>query len=237
MFNVEHISKRFGNLQAVNDVSFHVKPGEIVGILGVNGAGKSTTMRMLSGYLPADTGKIEIGGFDMAKNPMQAKQMLGYLPENAPVYGDMTVLDFLMYCGGLRGNRGSTLRAQVEKAMQMTCLNDVKHRRIGVLSKGFTHRTCLAQSLLHDPDGLILDEPTDGLDPVQKLEIQNMIRELGRKKAVLVSTHIMEEVEAVCTRVIVLHHGSVKLDSPIEEVRGDLVDYFLQLAKDSEVEA
>lgn len=226
MFCLEGVSKRFGTLQAVADVSLKVEAGEVLGFLGANGAGKSTTMRMLAGFLRPDAGRITVGGHDMAEEPLAAKRLVGYLPENAPVYSDLRVGDFLRYCGGLRGLRGRELAEKVTKAMALTGLEAVQKQRIGTLSKGFTHRTCLAQALLHDPAGLILDEPTDGLDPVQKREVQTLIRQMGASKAIIVSTHILEEVEAICTRVVIIAKGRVCLDKPIEAVRGHLYDYF-----------
>ena len=226
MFKLTAISKRFGAIQAVSDMSFEVNAGEVLGFLGANGAGKSTTMRMMAGFLTPDTGTIAIGGHDLAQNPIAAKKLIGYLPENAPVYGDMKVDSFLSYIGGLKGLRGGKLSDDVQRVLSLCKLNPVSRQRISTLSKGYTHRTCLAQALLGDPKGLLLDEPTDGLDPTQKREMQSLIRDMGRSKAIIVSTHILDEVEAICTRVIVIEHGRVKLDSPIDAVRGHLYDSF-----------
>ena len=226
MFKLEHVYKRFGTLEAVSDMTFEVNAGEVLGFLGSNGAGKSTTMRMLAGYLPADSGTISIGGYDIRQDPIQARKLLGYLPENAPVYGEMNVEDFLRYFAGLRGERGAVLDTDVEQVLGLCQLTAVRRQRIETLSKGYTHRTCLAQALLANPQGLILDEPTDGLDPTQKREIQALIRRMGQSRAIIISTHILDEVEAVCTRVIVVEHGRIKLDSPSGKVRGHLYDYF-----------
>ena len=226
MFKLTAISKRFGAIQAVSDMSFEVNAGEVLGFLGANGAGKSTTMRMMAGFLTPDTGTIAIGGHDLAQNPIAAKKLIGYLPENAPVYGDMKVDSFLSYIGGLKGLRGSKLDDDVKRVLSLCKLEPVRRQRISTLSKGYTHRTCLAQALLGDPKGLLLDEPTDGLDPTQKREMQSLIRQMGQSKAIIVSTHILDEVEAICTRVIVIDHGRIKLDSPIDAVRGHLYDSF-----------
>ena len=226
MFKLTGICKSFGAIQAVSNMSFEVNAGEVLGFLGANGAGKSTTMRMMAGFLTPDAGTITIGGHNLAENPIPAKWLVGYLPENAPVYGDMKVEAFLSYIGGLKGMRGGKLTEDVERVLSLCKLEPVRRQRISTLSKGYTHRTCLAQSLLGDPKGLLLDEPTDGLDPTQKREMQSLIREMGHSKAIIVSTHILDEVEAICTRVIVIDHGRIKLDSPIEAVRGHLYDSF-----------
>jgi len=226
MFKLTGISKRFGAIHAVSDMSFEVNAGEVLGFLGSNGAGKSTTMRMMAGFLTPDAGIITIGGHDLSQNPIAAKRLIGYLPENAPVYGDMKVDSFLSYIGGLKGLRDKKLKDDVQRVLSLCKLDTVRRQRISTLSKGYTHRTCLAQALLGDPKGLLLDEPTDGLDPTQKREMQSLIREMGQSKAIIVSTHILDEVEAICTRVIVIEHGRVKLDSPIDAVRGHLYDSF-----------
>ncbi len=226
MFKLTGICKSFGDIKAVSDMTFEVNAGEVLGFLGANGAGKSTTMRMMAGFLTPDAGTITIGGHDLAQSPISAKRLIGYLPENAPVYGDMKVEAFLAYVGGLTGMRGRKLAEAVERVLSLCKLEPVRQQRISTLSKGYTHRTCLAQSLLGDPTGLLLDEPTDGLDPTQKREMQSLIRQMGHSKAIIVSTHILDEVEAICTRVIVIEHGRIKLDSPIDAVRGHLYDSF-----------
>ncbi|MBP5638757.1 MAG: ABC transporter ATP-binding protein [Victivallales bacterium] len=228
MFKLTGVSKRFGSIRAVADMSFEVNAGEVLGFLGANGAGKSTTMRMMAGYLTPDAGSITVGGHDIQENPIAAKRLMGYLPENAPVYGDMKVEDFLTFVCGLKGKRGTKLTDEVQRVLNVCKLEPVKRQRISTLSKGYTHRTCLAQALLGDPSGLILDEPTDGLDPTQKHDMQKLIQQMGHSKAIIVSTHILDEVEAICTRVIVIEHGHIKLDSPIDAVRGHLYDYFAE---------
>ena len=228
MFKLTGVSKRFGSIRAVADMSFEVNAGEVLGFLGANGAGKSTTMRMMAGYLTPDAGSITVGGHDIQENPIAAKRLMGYLPENAPVYGDMKVEDFLTFVCGLKGKRGTKLTDEVQRVLNVCKLEPVKRQRISTLSKGYTHRTCLAQALLGDPSGLILDEPADGLDPTQKHDMQKLIQQMGHSKAIIVSTHILDEVEAICTRVIVIEHGHIKLDSPIDAVRGHLYDYFAE---------
>lgn len=217
MIKVENLVKTFGTKRAVAGVSFAIERGEVLGFLGPNGAGKSTTMRMVTGFLPPTSGTVMVGGFDMVENPIPAKRLIGYLPENAPAYGDMTVLGFLHFAGELRGLRGQALTKAVNKAVEMCFLESVIHQSVDTLSKGYRHRTCFAQSIIHDPDILILDEPTDGLDPNQKHEVRRLISGMGRKKAIIFSTHILEEVEAVCTRAIIIDRGQIVANgSPAE---------------------
>lgn len=209
MIKVENLSKAFGSKLAVNDVSFNLERGEVLGFLGPNGAGKSTTMRMVTGFIPPTAGKITVGGYDMLENPIPAKHLIGYLPENAPGYGDMTVQGFLNFSAELRGIRKDARRKAVNRAVELCFLENVLYQTIDTLSKGYKHRTCLAQSLIHDPDILILDEPTDGLDPNQKHEVRNLIKRMGENKAIVFSTHILEEVEATCSRVIIIDRGKI----------------------------
>ena len=209
MIKVEHLIKAFGTKLAVNDVSFTVEPGEVLGFLGPNGAGKSTTMRMVTGFIPPTGGKVTVGGFDVTENPIRAKRLIGYLPENAPGYADMTVYGFLKFAAELRGIRGDGREQAVRRAVDLCFLESVLYQTIDTLSKGYKHRTCLAQSLIHDPDILVLDEPTDGLDPNQKHEVRNLIKRMGERKAIIFSTHILEEVEAACTRVIIIDRGRI----------------------------
>ena len=176
MIKVDTLVKRFGTKLAVDNVSFSVEKGEVLGFLGPNGAGKSTTMRMITGYLPPDAGKITIGGFDMDSDPIKAKSLMGYLPENAPAYGDMTVEAFLKFIASLRGVSGSARINAVNEIIETCFLDPVRYQTIDTLSKGYLHRTCFAQSIIHDPEVLILDEPTDGLDPNQKHEVRNLIK-------------------------------------------------------------
>ncbi len=198
MIKVENLSKAFGPKLAVNGVSFSVERGEVLGFLGPNGAGKSTTMRMITGFIPPSDGKISVGGFNMVTDPIPAKRLIGYLPENAPVYIDMTVYGFLSFCAELSGLRGDERKKAVNRVVEMCFLESVLYQSVDTLSKGYRHRTCFAQSIIHDPDVLVLDEPTDGLDPNQKHEIRGLIRRMGERKAIIFSTHILEEVEAVC---------------------------------------
>jgi ABC-2 type transport system ATP-binding protein len=219
MIKVENLVKAFGPKLAVNGVSFTVERGEVLGFLGPNGAGKSTTMRMITGFIPPTSGRITIGGFDVVENPIAAKRLIGYLPENAPAYTDMTVMGFLRFAAELRGLRGASRDKAVERAMELCFLESVRHQSIDTLSKGFRHRTCFAQSIIHDPDVLILDEPTDGLDPNQKHEVRSLIRRMGEKKAIVFSTHILEEVDAACTRAIIIDRGRIVANGTPQELR------------------
>lgn len=213
MISVKNLSKSFGQKLAVDSISFEVKKGEVLGFLGPNGAGKSTTMRMVTGYLPPTGGEVLIDGVNVSEKPIAAKQKIGYLPESAPLYSDMTVASFLAFTGEIRG-KGSS---EVNDAIETCFLEPVKNQSIDTLSKGYRHRTCLAQSILHDPEILILDEPTDGLDPNQKQEVRNLIKRMGEDKAIIFSTHILEEVEAACTRAIIIDQGRVVADgTPVE---------------------
>ena len=210
MIEVENLHKHFGSKVAVDGVSFTVKKGEVLGFLGPNGAGKSTTMRMVTGYLPPTEGRVRIG---------EAKAKIGYLPEAAPLYSDMTVEAFLRFAAEMRRVPASEIQAAVDKAIETTFLEPVRHQSVDTLSKGYRHRTCFAQSIIHDPEVLILDEPTDGLDPNQKHEIRQLIRRMGETKAILFSTHILEEVEASCTRAIIIDRGRVVADGTPEELK------------------
>jgi ABC-2 type transport system ATP-binding protein len=231
MIKVENLVKSFGPKLAVNDVSFSVERGEVLGFLGPNGAGKSTTMRMLTGFIPPTSGRITIGGHDMVEDPLPAKRLIGYLPENAPGYADMTVLGFLNFAAELRGLRGDAGKRAVGRAVELCFLQNVVHQTIDTLSKGYKHRTGLAQSLIHDPDVLIMDEPTDGLDPNQKHEVRGLIKHMGENKAIIFSTHILEEVEAACTRVIIIDRGKIVANGTPQELKsrspeGRLEDVF-----------
>lgn len=207
MIKAMEVRKRFGEAVAVDGVSFTVERGEVLGFLGPNGAGKSTTMRMLTGYLTLSDGKIEIGDCDIEDDPVGAKRLFGYLPESAPLYHDMSVIGFLRFTATLCGLYGKAQDDAVAKAMTTCHLGKVRNQSIDTLSKGYRHRVCFAQAILHDPPVLVLDEPTDGLDPNQKYEMRELIREMGKTKAIIVSTHILEEVEAICTRVIIIDKG------------------------------
>jgi ABC-2 type transport system ATP-binding protein len=231
MIKVENLVKAFGPKLAVNDVSFTVERGEVLGFLGPNGAGKSTTMRMITGFIPPTSGKITIGGYDMLEDPLPAKRLIGYLPENAPGYADMTVHGFLNFAAELRGLRGDAKKRAIHRAAEHCLLNNVLYQTIDTLSKGYKHRTGLAQALIHDPDILIMDEPTDGLDPNQKHDVRNLIKRMGENKAIIFSTHILEEVEAACTRVIIIDRGKIVANGTPQELKsrspeGRLEDVF-----------
>ena len=219
MIKVEKLIKTFGTKRAVNGISFAVARGEVLGFLGPNGAGKSTTMRMLTGFIPPTSGAVTVGGFDMLENPIPAKKLIGYLPENAPAYTDMTVYGFLDFAAAIRGLRGDSKKSAIQRAVELCFLQSVLHQNVETLSKGYRHRTCFAQSIIHDPDVLVLDEPTDGLDPNQKHEIRQLIRRMGEKKAIIFSTHILEEVDAVCTRAIIIDRGVIVANGTPQELR------------------
>ena len=209
MIKVENLTKTFGPKVAVNDVSFTVQRGEVLGFLGPNGAGKSTTMRMVTGFLPPTAGRVTIGTHDMLEDPVPAKRLIGYLPESAPCYSDMTVHGFLSFAAEIRGLRGDAIKTAVHRAVEMCFLENVLHQSVDTLSKGYRHRTCFAQSIIHDPEILVMDEPTDGLDPNQKHEVRGLIKRMGENKAIVFSTHILEEVEAACSRVIIIDRGRI----------------------------
>jgi ABC-2 type transport system ATP-binding protein len=220
MIKIENLVKTFGAKRAVDDVSFTVERGEVLGFLGPNGAGKSTTMRMVTGFMPPTSGRVSIGGYDVTESPIEAKKLIGYLPENAASYPDMSVLGFLDFVAELRGLAGGARRKAVHHVVELCFLEAVLHQSIDTLSKGYRHRTCLAQALIHDPQVLIMDEPTDGLDPNQKHEVRNLIRELGASKAIVFSTHILEEVDAACTRAIIIDRGRIVANGTPAELRG-----------------
>jgi ABC-2 type transport system ATP-binding protein len=219
MIKVENLVKNFGPKLAVNDVSFSVERGEVLGFLGPNGAGKSTTMRMITGFIPPSAGRVSVGGYDMLANPIPAKRLIGYLPENAPSYADMTVHGFLGFAAEMRGMSGDSRKKAIHRAVEMCMLENVLHQTIDTLSKGYRHRTCLAQSIIHDPDILVMDEPTDGLDPNQKHEVRNLIKRMGANKAIIFSTHILEEVDAACSRVIIIDRGKIVANGTPDELR------------------
>ncbi len=217
MIKVENLVRTFGPKVAVDNVSFQVERGEVLGFLGPNGAGKSTTMRMITGFIPPSSGRIVVGGHDVVEHPIEAKRLIGYLPENAPSYADMTVWQFLNFAAELRGLHGAPRKAAVIRVIDTCFLGGVVHQSVDTLSKGYRHRLCFAQSIVHDPEVLIMDEPTDGLDPNQKHEVRNLIRRMGEKKAIIFSTHILEEVEAVCTRAIIIDRGAIVASgTPVE---------------------
>ena len=209
MIEVKNLSKKFGNIVAVNGVSFTVNKGEVVGLLGPNGAGKTTTMRIVTCYLPATSGTALVAGFDVFENSLEVRKRVGYLPENAPLYLDMPVLDFLQFISAIRGIPKQETKSRIRKMVEVCGLESVINRDIGELSKGFRQRVGLAQSLIHDPEILILDEPTVGLDPTQIIEIRELIKEIGKEKTIILSSHILPEVSATCNRIIIIHKGEI----------------------------
>ena len=219
MVSLDGLSKRFGPLVAVDRVSFAVGRGEVVGFLGPNGAGKTTTMRMLTGFVAPSAGSARVMGFDVVTEPIEAKRRIGYLPEGAPLYGDMAVRAFLNFIAEMRGLRGSEKARRIADAVARTGLGKVLHQPIETLSKGYKRRVGLAQAILHDPPVLVLDEPTDGLDPNQKFEVRKLIAEMAPDKAIIISTHILEEVDAVCSRAIIIARGRVIADETPESLR------------------
>ena len=217
MLEIRHLVKSFGPLVAVDDVSFTVPQGEVLGFLGPNGAGKSTTMKMITGFLAPTSGTAVVCGYDIATQPIAAKRHIGYLPEGAPAYPDMTPADFLDFIAHIRGFSGEEARRRIGQVVDAIRIAEVMHQPIETLSKGFRRRVGVAQALLHDPDVLILDEPTDGLDPNQKYEMRRVIAAKRPNKAIIISTHLLEEVEAVCSRAIIIAHGRILADgTPIE---------------------
>ncbi len=216
MISASGISKSYGSIRAVNGISFSINEGEITGLLGPNGAGKTTTLRMLTGYLKPDSGEVVVGDLRAGEADVRLRQMIGYLPESAPVYGDMLVYDYLSYIASVRDIPDS--HASIERAAVLCGILPVMHRNVNELSKGYRQRVGLAQAIIHDPQILILDEPTTGLDPNQIVEIRSLIREIGKKKTVILSTHILSEVEAACDRVIIINRGNIAADERTESL-------------------
>lgn len=214
---VSNLVKIYGTQRAVNDISFDLKKGEVVGFLGPNGAGKSTTMKMITTYLPPTAGSASVCGFDVVKQSMEVRKRIGYLPEANPLYYDMYVREYLEMSAGIHGIKKPKHR--IEEMISMTGLSKEAHKKIGMLSKGYKQRTGLAQAMLHDPEVLILDEPTSGLDPLQIVEIRDLITRIGKEKTVLLSTHIMQEVEAMCSRVIIISSGNIVADDSLDNLR------------------
>ena len=218
MIEINNLTKNFDQFTAIDDLTFTVKEGEVLGFLGPNGAGKSTTMKLITGFLSASHGSISIDGFDISKNPIEAKSLMGYLPEGAPSYGDMTTLEFLNFVAQIRGYTGEEILLRVQRVLDEVELNSVSQQTIDTLSKGFKRRVGLAQAIMHDPKVLILDEPTDGLDPNQKHHVRELIKNLARDKIVIISTHILEEVTAVCSRAIIIAQGRIVADGTPAEL-------------------
>ena len=219
MLEIKNVTKTYNNsYKALDGVNLNVKSGEIFALLGPNGAGKSTTMKMLTGFLEADSGSIEIKKIDLSKDPINAKSIIGYLPEGAPSYSDMTVKSFLYFVGKMRGLKGELLEKRLEIMLKDINLTEVQNQIIETLSKGYKRRVGIAQALIHDPDILILDEPTDGLDPNQKFEMRKLIKSISKNKGIIISTHILEEVEAVCSRTIIISSGKVLLNEETKDI-------------------
>ena len=218
MIEVEGLAKRFGPIEAVRGVTFTVSKGEVLGFLGPNGAGKSTTMKMITGFLTPSAGRVRVCGFDVSVEPIRAKTVVGYLPEGAPAYADMTARAFLEFCASVRGLHGARRRERIAYAVETVELHEVLEQPIETLSKGFNRRVGLAQAILHDPPVLVLDEPTDGLDPNQKHQVRRLIASMAKEKAVILSTHILEEVDAVCSRALIIDRGTVVADGTPEEL-------------------
>jgi len=216
---IEHITKRYDSQLALNDVSFEVGRGEVVGLLGPNGAGKSTLMKIISCFIPPTSGKVSVEGFDVIENPMEVRRRVGYLPEHNPLYIDMYVREYLEFVAGVHGLRGRSAKSRIDDMIEVTGLTPEVHKRIAALSKGYRQRVGLAQAMMHNPSVLILDEPTSGLDPNQLVDIRNLIKRLGNEKTVLFSTHIMQEVEAVCQRVVIINNGLVVADDETGNIK------------------
>ncbi len=215
---ISHLTKMYGPQAAVKDISFSIQEGEIVGFLGPNGAGKSTTMKILAGYLPPSSGQVKVAGFDVVDQPMDAKRNTGYLPEHNPLYLDMHVHEYLAFSGRIFGLKAARLKKRIEEMIDLCGLTSEQNKKIESLSKGFRQRVGLAQALIHDPAVLILDEPTSGLDPNQLVEIRRLIKDLSKNKTVLFSTHIMQEVQSICDRVVVIHLGEIVADDRLENM-------------------
>ncbi len=216
---VEKLTKKYGDQRAVDDISFEVKSGEVVGFLGPNGAGKSTTMRMLTCYMAPTDGQIEVAGFKADKDPEEIKKRIGYLPENNPLYTDMAIIDYLKFCAEIQGVQQGEVNGRIREMIDVCGLNLERHKKINELSKGYRQRVGLAQAMIHDPEILILDEPTSGLDPNQIVEIRKLIKELGKEKTVILSSHILSEVEATCDRILIINKGKIVADGTSDTLR------------------
>ena len=226
MISIENLTKSYGRTLALNSISFEVPRGQVVGFLGPNGAGKSTTMKILTGYVEASGGTVRVGGVDVAQDPVSARKKIGYLPENNPLYEEMMVQEYLEYTADIRQLEKSARQGRIQSAVERCGIGDVRSKDIGELSKGFRQRVGLAQAILHDPDLLILDEPTTGLDPNQVVEIRNLIRELGTEKTVIMSTHVLPEVQHTCSRALIISAGKLVADGPPATLTtdGDIIE-------------
>ncbi len=216
LVEVQNLAKHYGPIRAVDGISFRVQRGDVLGFMGPNGAGKTTAMRLITGFLEPDAGRIEVAGFDLKTDSLQARKRIGYLPENAPAYGEMTVAGFLEFIGEARAI--DNIPAAIQRVLEMTGLTKVQHQTIETLSKGYKRRVGLAQALIHDPEVLILDEPTDGLDPNQKAVVQKLLANLSKDKCIIVSTHILDEVERICNRAMIISQGRIMVDSTPQEL-------------------
>ncbi len=240
LLGIRNLSKRFGPIVAVDDVSFQVARGEVVGFLGPNAAGKTTTMRMVAGYLPPGDGSVAVCGHDVVRDAHAAQARIGYMPEGAPSYGDMSALSLLRFVTRIRGLSAADRKRRIDEVIDRLHLEGVLHRPVETLSKGFKRRVGLAAAIVHDPDVLILDEPTDGLDPNQKYEVRNLLREIAGNKAIIISTHILEEVEAICSRAIIIARGQVVADALPDELQARAPGHnavYLSVAADREAAA
>lgn len=218
MISLQAVTKRFDTVTAVDDVSFDIGKGEVVGLLGPNGAGKTTTMRLLTSFYPPDEGSITIGDIDIATDDLATRGKIGYLPENNPLYEDMFVVEYLRFVSELRGMSGDDTASAIKRASRETGIADVMYKPIGELSKGYRQRVGLAQAILHQPEILVLDEPTEGLDPNQRVDIRNLILSVGKKRTVLLSTHVLSEAQSTCSRVLLINKGKLVADGPVEEI-------------------
>jgi ABC-2 type transport system ATP-binding protein len=216
---IQNLTKVYGTQKAIDNISFEINSGEILGFLGPNGAGKSTTMKILTGYLPASSGSAQVLNVEVSTDSLEVKQQIGYLPEHNPLYLEMYVKEFLEFVGSLYGLKSDNLKNRVIEVIDLVGLQIEQHKKIGELSKGYRQRVGLAQALIHNPEVLILDEPTTGLDPNQLVEIRNLIREVGKNKTVILSTHIMQEVEALCDRVIIINKGKIVIDETMDSLK------------------
>ena len=216
---VEHLTKKYGSQKAVDDISFEVKTGEVVGFLGPNGAGKSTTMKIITCYMAPNQGKVILEGLDAEKDADKIKKKIGYLPENNPLYTDMGIIDYLKFCAAIQGVPKDKIPGRIHEVVDVCGLNLERHKKIGELSKGYRQRVGLAQAMVHDPEVLVLDEPTSGLDPNQIIEIRKLIKELGKEKTVILSSHILSEVEATCDRILIINKGKIVADGTSETLR------------------
>ncbi|WP_207535017.1 ATP-binding cassette domain-containing protein [Desertivirga arenae] len=231
---VEQLTKIYGEQKAIDTISFSAEPGKILGFLGPNGAGKSTTMKIVSCFIPPSSGKASLCGYDVAENPIEVRRNLGYLPEHNPLYLDMYVKETLTFIADIHGL--SNIKRRIDEVIELTGLGLEQHKKVGALSKGYRQRVGIAQAIIHDPQVLILDEPTSGLDPNQLIEIRGLIKELGKKKTVILSTHIMQEVEAICDSVVIINRGQIVADSTLSDLRykfsnQSLEQVFLQVTR------